>query len=52
MTKKEISFKHQLIPVLLFLVFIAYGLGLRQFLFKQESLPIEIIMIISSVVVS
>lgn len=49
---KEIKFKHQLIPVLLFLVFIAYGLGLRQFLFNQEALPIEIIMLISSVVVS
>lgn len=52
MTKKEISFKHQLIPVLFFLGFIAYGLGLRQFVFNQEPLPIEIIMLISSVVVS
>lgn len=52
MNENNIKFKHQLGTVLIFLSFILYGLGIKPLILNQEALPIEIIMVICSIVTS
>lgn len=48
--KKETKFIHALFPVLFLFVIMAYGLGMRPFMFGQDALPIEILMLLAAVV--
>lgn len=48
--KKEIKFIHALIPVLTLMLIILYGMVIRPLVFEQDSLPLELVFIISAIV--
>ncbi len=43
--KKEVKFIHCLFPVIVIIALMLYGIGIRQYVFKQSSLPLEALIV-------